>query len=172
MEQDIYTHGRNFNGHHIDGHAMKRSKLLLLTPLLLAGCIRQSASYYIDSNQHTLSLRAEQEYFWQDDVVVKMAAARLPDCQRLFPVATLPIAGFRVELFSGGDNVYSLRAGKQVWRYETQTCTQLTEPTEAELGTPLGVFRLDADQKLVFDKAAGAAAPAPNAAPRADAPAS
>jgi hypothetical protein len=141
---------------------MKWSKLLLLTPLLLAGCVQQSASYYIDGNQHALSLRAEQEYFWKSDVVVKMAAARLPDCQRLFPVGTLPIADFNVELFSGGDNVYSLRAGKQVWRFETQACTQLTEPTPAELGTPLGVFRLNADQKLVFNKAA---APASDAAP-------
>jgi hypothetical protein len=141
---------------------MKRSKLLLLTPLLLAGCVQQSASYYIDGNQHALSLRAEQEYFWNSDVVVKMAAVRLPDCQRLFPVGTLPIADFNVELFSGGDNVYSLRAGKQVWRFETQACTQLTEPTQAELGTPLGVFKLDAEKKLVFNKAAG---PAPGAAP-------
>jgi hypothetical protein len=139
---------------------MKRSKLLFLTPLLLAGCIQQSASYYIDGNQHTLSLRAEQEYFWKDDVVVKLAAARLPECQRLFPVATLPIENFNVELFSGGDNVYSLRAGKQVWRFETQTCTQLTDPSQAELGTPLGVFRLGGDKKMVFDKAA-APAPAP-----------
>jgi hypothetical protein len=166
MEQAIYTRG----GHSIEDvyrHAMKRSKLLLLTPLLLAGCIRQSTSYYIDGNQHALSLRAEQEYFWQDDVVVRMAAARLPECQRLFPVATLPIAGFNVELFSGGDNVYSLRAGKQTWRFETQTCTQLTEPTAAELGAPLGVFRLDPEKKLVFDKPAPGAAAAP-----ADVPAS
>jgi hypothetical protein len=148
---------------------MKRSIFVLLTPLLLAGCIQQSASYFVDpsSNQHTLSLRAEQDYFWQDAVVVKLAAARLPECQRLFPVATLPIADFNVELFSGGDNVYSLRAGKQVWRFETQACTQLTEPTEAELGTPLGVFRLDGQKKLVFAKAAAAPTPAP-----ADTPAS
>jgi hypothetical protein len=143
---------------------MKRSKLFLLTPLLLAGCIQQSASYYVEGNQHTLSLRAEQEYFWKDEVVVRMAAARLPECQRLFPVATLPIAGFSVELFSGGDNVYSLRSGSRVWRFETQTCTQLTEPTAAELGTPLGVFSLDAEKKLVFAQA-GAAAPAPAGVP-------
>jgi hypothetical protein len=136
---------------------MKRSTLLLLTPLLLAGCVRQSASYYIDGSAHSLSLRAEQDYFWDDEVTVKMAAARMPECQRVFQVATLPIAGFNVELFSGGDNVYSLRAGKQVWRFETQTCTQLTEPTREELGAPLGAFRLDAENKLVFEKAPGAA---------------
>jgi hypothetical protein len=143
---------------------MKRSTLLLLTPLLLAGCVKQSASYYIDGNQHSLSLRAEQEYFWDDEVAVKMAAARLPECQRVFPITNLPIADFSVELFSAGDNVYSLRAGKQVWRFETQTCTQLTEPTREELGAPLGVFRLDPDKKLVFEKAPGAP-PAPAEAP-------
>jgi hypothetical protein len=138
---------------------MKRSTLLLLTPLLLAGCVRQSASYYIDGSQHALSLRAEQEYFWDDEVTVKMAAARMPECQRVFPITTLPIADFNVELFSGGDNVYSLRAGKQVWRFETQTCTQLTEPTQEELGALLGAFRLDPEKKLVFEKAPGAAPP-------------
>lgn len=148
---------------------MKRSTLLLLTPLLLAGCVKQSASYYIDGNQHTLSLRAEQEYFWDDEVAVKLAAARLPDCQRVFPITTLPIAAFNVELFSAGDNVYSLRAGKQVWRFETQTCAQLTDPTQQELGALLGAFRLDPEKKLVFEKAPGAA-PAPATAP-AEAPA-
>lgn len=148
---------------------MKRSTLLLLTPLLLAGCVRQSASYYLDGNQHSLSLRAEQEYFWDDEVAVKLAAARLPDCQRVFSITALPIAGFNVELFSAGENVYSLRAGTQVWRFETQTCTQLTEPTQQELGALLGAFKLDPEKKLVFEKAPGAA-PAPATAP-AEAPA-
>jgi hypothetical protein len=148
---------------------MKRSILLLLTPLLLAGCIKESASYYIDGNQHALSLRAEQEYFWNDEVTVKTVAVRLPDCQRVFPVTTLPIDQFNVELFSGGDNVYSLRAGKQVWRFETQNCTQLTEPTPEELGTLVGTFKLDPDKKLVFEKNPDAVVPPP-AAP-AEAPA-
>ena len=144
---------------------MKRFTLLLLTPLVLAGCVRQSASYYIEGNQHSLSLRAEQEYFWNDEVVVKAVGARLPDCQRQFPMTTLPIADFHVELFSGGDNVYSLRAGKEVWRIEIQTCTQLTDPTPAELGEPLGAFKLDADQKLVFEKTPARAIPAPAPTP-------
>jgi hypothetical protein len=154
------------------GPAMKRSILFLLTPLVLAGCVRQSSSYYVDDgNQHSLSVRAEQEYFWSDEVIVKLAAARLPDCQRLFPLTTLPIADFHVELFGAGENVYSLRAGKEVWRVETQTCTQLPDPTAAELGTPLGTFRLDADKKLVFDKIPGAAPPPAPAQDSAAAPA-
>lgn len=140
---------------------MKRSFLILLTPLVLAGCVRQSASHYIDGNQHSVSLRAEQEYFWNDEVVVKMAAARLPDCQRLFSLTTLPIAEFDMELFSAGDNVYTLRAGPQLWRFETQTCTMLTEPTPEELGERIGAFKLAADKTLTFEAAAATTAPAP-----------
>lgn len=140
---------------------MKRSILFLLTPLLLAGCIEQSASYYIDGPNHSLTVRAEQEYFWSKDVVVKMVAAHLPDCQRQFPMTTLPAADFAIELYAGGDNVYSVRVGAQVMRIETQGCTRLTEPTTAELGERLGTFRLDGEQKMIFEKAAaGASAPA------------
>lgn len=148
---------------------MKRSTLLLLIPLLLAGCVRQSASYYIDGANHSLTLRAEQEYFWSDQVGVKMVAAHMPECQRQFPMSALPIAELVVELYSSGDNVYSVRAGKQVMRIETQGCTRLTEPTPEELGERLGTFRLDATKKMVFENAAPqtirtpAAAPAPAA---------
>lgn len=141
---------------------MKRSTLLLLIPLLLAGCINQSASYYIDGANHSLTLRAEQEYFWNDEVIVKMVAAHMPECQRQFPMTTLPVAELEVELYSGGDNVYSLRVGKQVMRIETLNCTRLTEPSTEELGERLGTFKLDADKKMVFEKAPQAEpAPAP-----------
>jgi hypothetical protein len=144
---------------------MKRSTLLALTPLLLAGCVNTSATYYIDGAAHSITLRAEQEYFWNDEVLVKMVAARTPDCQRQFPMTTLPAAGLDVELFSGGDGVYSVRVGKQVMRIETQTCTRLTEPTQEELGERLGAFKLDEEKQMVFEKdpaAATTAAPPAN----------
>ena len=143
---------------------MKRSILILLTPLLLAGCIRQSASYYIDGANHSLTVRAEQAYFWNDDVVVKLVAAHMPDCQRQFPMTTLQAADFAIALYSGGDNVYSVRVGKQVMRVETQNCTRLTEPTTDELGEQLGTFRLDGENKMVFEKIASATGPAGPAA--------
>lgn len=136
---------------------MKRSTSFLLIPLLLAGCIQQSASYYIDGPNHSLTVRAEQEYFWRKDVVVKMVAAHMPECQRLFPMTTMPAADFAIELYAGGDNVYSLRVGSQVMRVETQGCTRLTEPTTEELGERLGVFRFDGEQKMIFEKSAAAA---------------
>ena len=130
--------------------------LPLLTALLLAGCIRQSASYYIDGANHSLTVRAEQAYFWNDDVVVKLVAAHMPGCQRLFPMTTLPAAGVVIALYAGGDNVYSVRVGTQVMRVETENCTRLTEPTQEELGERLGTFRLNAKNKMVFEKSAAA----------------
>ena len=145
---------------------MKRSTFLILTPLLLAGCINQSTSYLIDGPDHSLTLRAEQEYFWNDALVVKMVAAHLPGCQRQFPMTTLPAAELQIALYSAGDNVYSLRVGKQVMRIETATCTRLPEPTAEELGEPLGTFKLNGEKKMVFEKAAATStvAPAPAAA--------
>lgn len=132
---------------------MKRRHLLLLAPLLLDGCVKQNTSYMIDGPSHAITLRAEQEYFWNDAIEVRMVATHLPDCQRMFPMTTIPVGELDVELYSAGDNVYSLRIGKQVMRIETASCTRLTEPTTAELGERLGAFKLNADKKLVFEKA-------------------
>lgn len=147
---------------------MKRSLLVLLSPLLLAGCINQSASYYIDGPNHSLTLRAEQDYFWDKQVLLKAVAAHMPDCQRLFVFTSVAPADLIVDLFGAGENVYSLRAGAQVIRVDTTGCTRLTDPTAAELGQKLGTFHLDAQQKMVFDKEAGAPAPAPAAPPAAN----
>jgi len=127
-------------------------KLLLLTPLLLAGCVDDSATYYIDGNQHALSVRVLQEYFWKKDVTVDLLASRMPDCQRRIPLGALPMADVEIELFQSGENVYTLRAGEQAWRVETDNCSELDAP-EQVTGQPLGLFHLDENKKLVFEKA-------------------
>lgn len=127
-------------------------KLLLLAPLLLAGCVDDSATYRIDGNDHALTVRAIQEHFWKKDVRLDLIAARLPDCQRRFELATLPAADVEIELFASGENVYTLRAGELVWRVETNGCSELEEP-EQVTGQPLGLFHLDDDDKLVFEEA-------------------
>jgi hypothetical protein len=129
-----------------------RKALILLAPLLLAGCVDGSASYYIDGNQHALSLRAEQEKFWSKQVTLRLLAARLPDCQRQLELGKLPLSGLDVELFASGEDVYTLRAGDQVWQVETRDCSQI-DPPQGELGRPLGSFHLDAHRQLVFEKA-------------------
>jgi hypothetical protein len=132
-----------------------RIAVLLLTPLLLTGCIKESASYFIDGgNQHTISVRAQQDYFWSKDVELRVVAARLPDCQRQLVIGKMPIADLQVELFASADNAYTLRAGEQLLQVETGGCTQLEAPAPGALGQPLGTFHLDERKKLVFDKAA------------------
>jgi len=127
-------------------------KLLLLTPLLLAGCVDDSATYYIDGNQHALTVRVLQEYFWKKDVTIDLLASRMPDCQRRIPLGALPMSDVEIELFQSGENVYTLRAGEQAWRVETEGCSELEAP-EQVTGQPLGLFHLDEDKKLVFEKA-------------------
>jgi hypothetical protein len=147
-----------------------RRTLILLTSLLLAGCVNESASYYVDGKEHSLTLRVEQDYFWQEDVTLKLVAARLPDCQRLFTLGQEPPADLAVEVFTRGDNTYTIRAGKQVWMIETNNCTQLPDTSKPAFGEPVGVFKI-ANDKLVFEAAAPAAGTAAAAAvtPAADA---
>jgi hypothetical protein len=131
-----------------------RIALLLLTPLLLTGCIKESASYYIDGNQHAISVRAQQDYFWSKDLELRVVASRMPDCQRQLVLGRLPIEGLQVELFASAENAYTLRAGDQLMQVETGGCTQLQPPAPGALGQPLGAFHLDERKKLVFEKAA------------------
>lgn len=127
-----------------------RRTWILLAPLLLAGCIKDSATHYINGNEHTLTLRAAQEYFWNEQVDLTLVAARWPDCQRQFKLGKVPASALEVELFAAGDNVYSLRAGAQRWQIETQKCTMLGTPDDAALGQPLGTFRMG-EKKMVFE---------------------
>jgi hypothetical protein len=128
-----------------------RKLLILLTPLLLAGCIKQSASYYIDGNHHAVTVRAEQAYFWKEEVTLKLVATRWPDCVRTFTLANVAPTDLAVELFGSGDNAYTVRAGDQVWQVETQTCSQLERPADTEFGEALGVFRLG-EKDMVFEE--------------------
>ncbi|MEW6023277.1 MAG: hypothetical protein AB1807_14185 [Pseudomonadota bacterium] len=127
-------------------------KFLLLTPLLLAGCVDDSATYYIDGNTHALTVRAVQEQFWKKEVTLDLIAARMPDCQRRFELARLAPADVELELFGSGENVYTVRAGDTAWRFETGSCSQLDEP-EQVTGQPLGLFHFDDNNKLVFEEA-------------------
>jgi hypothetical protein len=133
---------------------------LLLTPLLLAGCVNQSASYAIDSNDHALTVIVIQDYFWNKQARLSLVASRLPDCQRQFDLGKTPLADLTVELFSTGDESFLLRAGGTMWQVETQTCTELPPPSANVQAQPIGVFHMDANRKLVFERAEGAVASA------------
>jgi len=164
------AHGRRYNRFMpTERHAAMRKILFAMLPLLLTGCARDSATYYTDSTgNHTLSLRRQQDYFWNDNARVILVAARMPDCQRQIPLGEMIVDEVDVEVFSSPDNFWSLRSGDQVWQVETQSCALVSE-TGPATGTKVGQFKV-VDGKLVFEPAVAPAAPpvapaAPSAPP-------
>jgi hypothetical protein len=135
-------------------------KILFVLPLLLAGCYNDSATYYADTTQeHSLTVRRQQDYFWSEDARYTLMASRTPDCQRQIPLAELPLEDTEVELYSSGDNHWSLRSGKHVWQVETQTCALLGTGGEPA-GQKVGVYHAGSE-KMYFQEEAGAAPAAP-----------
>ena len=139
-----------------------RKSFFLLTPLLaslLAGCVNDSATYPIEGKEHALTLRLLQDYFWSKDATLRLTAARMPDCQRQMELGQVPLSGLEIELFASGPNLYTLRAGEDVWQVETEGCTELEAPeANAVTGQALGSFHLDENDKLVFEAAGTAPA--------------
>ncbi|NHZ94902.1 hypothetical protein [Massilia sp. CCM 8734] len=131
---------------------------IVLTPLLLTGCIKGSATYYIteSSNDHVITVRAEQEYFWKKQMTLTLVTSHMPECQRAFPMESVPLDEVSVELFANGDDVYSVRSSGELIQIDTLTCTQLAEPKPTALGQPVGTFFID-EKTVTFEKAAAAA---------------
>lgn len=131
-----------------------RKTLILLTPLLLGGCIKQSASFYVsDTRDHAITVRAEQEYFWDDSITLTLVASRFPDCQRAMPLQQAPKEEVGVELFDAGEGIFTVRSGSEVLQVDSFNCTRLPEPAPDGFGEPVGVFRLGKD-KMEFEQAA------------------
>jgi hypothetical protein len=145
-----------------------RKTLILLTSMLLAGCVDDSASYLINGNDHALTVRRQQNYFWKDEAAVSLLAARMPECQRLHQLADVsPAADVKVEVFAAGDDMWNLRMDGRLWQVEMATCEGLTEmqnDPNADLGRPVGRFVVK-DGKLVFEQVPAAPASPAETAP-------
>jgi hypothetical protein len=137
---------------------MTLRSLVLLLPLLLAGCVNESASYAVSGSDQALTVLVTQDYFWSKQAGVRLVASRLPDCQRQFDLGKAPLADLNVELFSTGQDTFLLRSGDAMWQVETQGCTKLPPPADNVQAQPIGVFHLDGAKKLVFERAEGAVA--------------
>ena len=140
-----------------------RKLLIVMLSVLLSGCVQDFAIYMFDGQDHSLTVRRQQNYFWQDTVEVQLMATNLPQCQRLHTLSLdTPADEVTVDVFSAGDGVWNIRMGDQLWQAETTTCNSLVEmenDPKADLGQPVGQF-LVVDEKLTFEPAPQAAAPA------------
>ena len=139
-----------------------RKLLIVSLCLLLSGCVKDFAIFMIDGQDHSLTVRRQQNYFWQDTVEVQLMVTNLPDCQRLHTLSLDAPADITVELYSAGGGIYNIRMDGQLWQADTNACNNLTEMEnnpKADLGQPVGKIEV-VDDKLEFTPA-----PAPKAAP-------
>jgi hypothetical protein len=140
-----------------------RKILIVLMPLMLAACVDDSASYYADGStgNHALTIHRAQKHFWSSDSRIELIMQRLPECMRRIELEDMPADEVEIELLSGGDNVWTLRAGREMWQVETQTCTAYPD-VKGDGGELIGVFRADGN-KFVFEAAVLEPAPTPPA---------
>ena len=157
----LYTRDSDAHGHRLSDMTMRTTltKLLtfLLMPLLLTGCVNDSASYVIDTSDHAIIVMVTQDTFWSKQASLRVIASRLPDCQRQFDFGKVDMKDLNVELFSTGEESFLLRAGDEMWQVETRGCTRLPEPSADVQAQPIGIFHFDDRKQLVFERAEGAA---------------
>lgn len=137
-----------------------RKFLLLLAPLLLTACVDGTGSYLVDgTNQHALSLRVRQDYFWNDGVNLTLMITRLPECQRQIPLHLSAATGLTVDVYAAGERNWIVKDGESAWQVQSESCGLISDKPAAPTGAKLGSFKI-VDGKVVFEAAPQAAAPA------------
>lgn len=140
--------------------------VVALTATLLAGCENDAASYQIDGKDHALTLIREQRYFWNDNTDMAVVVARLPECQRRFPLKSAPLPKAQLSVHEVVPGQYHLQQGDRWYVTETGRCTlQALAAAPEPAGRLVGKFDRK-DERLRFIPA-----PAPAAAPAAVPPA-
>src|SRR5512143_2197230 len=100
--------------------------LSLLLPLVLAGCVNDTASYMIDGNRHdAITLTRSQKWFWEDKVILSVIAARQPDCMGGLEIQDVP-GNEPIVLHRAPDEypepIYILDAGGGHYAISTVSC--------------------------------------------------
>jgi hypothetical protein len=139
---------------------MRKSAILLL-PLLLSACVRDSDTYYINGRDHSITVRMEQRYFWDKKAELSLIANRLPDCQRRTALADVELEGVEYDLIQADETVYVLRGGEQQWAVSSESCELLD--TVPAGGQKLGTFKLEGED-VKFEALATAQQPQAGAA--------
>jgi len=145
-------------------------RILVLLPLLLAGCLDDTASVRLGGNDHALTLQARQPYFWSQAVELEVVMSRQPDCHRRSRLAGATIADLGVEVFRPDEGEFAepiliLRRGADFYAVSTKSCEmQKFKAPPVKHGKRLGIFQREGG-KLEFAAAPVPRAPAPAPAP-------
>lgn len=133
----------------------------LVVPLSLAGCINDGATYQLDqTGKHNLSLVREQTFLWDSKVKFYLVVARMPNCMRRHLIGEFS-PKTKVEVFRVPSGAFVVRAGKQMFATETETCegfAPIREEPDDGIGDLIGTFS-EKEGTPVFEPA-----PAPKAA--------
>ncbi|MCK6382913.1 MAG: hypothetical protein L6Q52_01020 [Rhodocyclaceae bacterium] len=137
--------------------------LMLALPLLLAGCMNESATCYLDGREQSLTLQAKQPWFWEQRVELEVVMSHLPGCQRRSPLesampAEIALEVFRPEAGEFSEPILILRQGGRYYALGLANCElQAFKASPQKPGSLLGAFRMEGRQ-LKF-KAAPSPAP-------------
>lgn len=153
-----------------------RMGLLLIAPLMLAGCVEDIASLQLAGPDHALTLQIRQPWFWSQAVDMEVVMSRQPDCHRRSRLDDATLAEASVEVLRPdagefAEPILILRRGARFYAVSTQTCElQRFKTPPPKPGTRLGTFRIEGE-KLKFVAAPAASASQAPAAPASPAPA-
>lgn len=138
--------------------------LILALPLLLTGCVNESATYYLDGRERSLTLQAKQPWFWDQRVDLELVMSRLPDCQRRSRLdaatpAEIALEVFRPEAGEFAEPILVLRQGGRHYALGLANCElQDFKAVPQKPGVLLGTFRMEG-RRLKFNAAAATKPP-------------
>lgn len=133
--------------------------LVAAVALPLAGCGSDSAAYMIETRDHAVSVIREKPYLWSRAYSTEVVVARLPHCQRRYPLKPVPFSQGDLDLFAGeAESSFALRQGGNWYALETVECRFQVLDHQPDNLKPLGTFRtLNGQFAFVPLKSAGAA---------------
>jgi hypothetical protein len=125
--------------------------LILTAALVLGGCENDAASYQAAEPGVSFTLIREQRWVWDKQSAVAVVVARLPDCQRRYPLNPTRPADAQVDVFQAGPGLYLLRQGNEWHAAGVGDCSldAVEEPGQGAQIVALGAFVRDGG-KLAF----------------------
>lgn len=103
----------------------------------LAGCDQDAASMMIEGRNHSISVFRERTWPWSSRYEMSAVVARMPECQRLYPLKAASKSRARLDVFMLGERSFLLRQGENWYAVDTDKC--VLERQEAPTQEPDGL---------------------------------